>query len=411
MFSLKTSICALGVVCVSSVAQGQDFFFRDIADVGEAALGVESTADGRLLVFTQRGRIRVIEDGQLLPDSFLDIDSQSSGSGERGLLGMALHPNYSSPGMTGEGQFFVHYSNNSGDAIISRFDVSADPNIADAASETQILFVDQPCSNHNGGSIDFGPDGYLYIFFGDGGGGNDSCGAHGQRLDTLLGAALRIDVDNVVQRLPAARGGSSTCGAAVEYSIPGDNPFVGVSGACEEIWAFGLRNPFRASFDRDTGDLWIGDVGQGPSPAGREEIDFQPASSLGGENYGWSCRHGTQANPFTPLTAMECADMEPFVEPVMEVVHGSGDCAIIGGVRYRGPMPQIYGDYFFSDSCSSRLYWATFDTSWSYINAGSIGGSPGGFGEGPNGELYVVTLSGDVREVLIDEIFVDSLGD
>lgn len=405
----RVSLFAAACFATMQVSTAQTILLRDIANVGEAALGIESPGPGddRLFVFTQDGRIKIIQDGAVLPGNFLNIDAQSNGSGEQGLLGMAFHPNYLNAGMPGEGQFFIHYSDLSGDAVIARFDVSADPNVADASSETAILEVNQPCGNHNGGTIAFGADGYLYIFFGDGGGGNDSCGAHGQRLDTLLGAALRIDVDSSVR----APEGSSVCGGGAEYDVPGDNPFVGVTGACAEIWAFGLRNPFRASFDRLTGDLWIGDVGQGPSPAGREEIDFQLASSPGGENYGWSCRHGTQANPNTPLSAMECADMEPFVEPVMEVVHGSGDCAIIGGVRYRGPMQQIEGDYFFSDSCSSRLYWAVEDSGWSYSNVGSIGGSPGGFGQGPEGELYVVTLSGQVKEIIVDEIFDDAFGD
>ena len=214
---------------------------------------------GRLFIVEQGGQVWILDSGSVLPNPFLDISSKISSGSERGLLGLGFHPNYDT-----NGYFFVNYTDLGGDTVVARYTVSSDPNEADRNSEVIILQQPQPFSNHNGGHLAFGPDGYLYIGLGDGGSGGDPQG-NGQNPNNLLGALLRLDVDN-----------------GLPYSIPPDNPFVG-GGGSPEVWAYGLRNPWRFSFDRLTGDLYSGDVGQNQW----EEIDFQEASSPGGANYGW----------------------------------------------------------------------------------------------------------------------------
>ena len=250
------------------------------------------------------GRIRIISGGNLRAEPFLDISSLvlSRGS-EQGLFAIAFHPDYRTNGI-----FFVHYSDQVGDTVIARYRVSSDPNRADPASGTKILGVDQPASNHNGGQIAFGPDGYLYIGLGDGGGAGDPQG-NGQNRASLLGKILRLDVDR-----------------GEPYAIPSDNPFRTTAGARPEIWALGLRNPWRFSFDRTTGDLFIADVGQGVV----EEVDFQPATSKGGENYGWNSMEGSRC--YKPATG---CNRNGLVLPVAEYDHDLG-CSITGGFRYRG---------------------------------------------------------------------------
>ncbi|HYR45787.1 MAG TPA: PQQ-dependent sugar dehydrogenase, partial [Thermoanaerobaculia bacterium] len=232
---------------------------------------IARTGDARLFLTLQTGRIVIFHGGQILPAAFLDLTSLISCCGERGLLSMAFHPHYG-----GNGFFFVNYTNTAGDTVIARYKVSGnDGNLADAASGVILLTIAQPFANHNGGELQFGPDGYLYIGMGDGGSANDP-NCNGQRDDTLLGKMLRIDVNQNVNASPF-------------YGIPPTNPFAGAGLPLDEIWAKGLRNPWRFSFDRLTGDLYIADVGQ----SAREEIDFQPRSSAGGENYGWKIMEGT----------------------------------------------------------------------------------------------------------------------
>ncbi|HET8797114.1 MAG TPA: PQQ-dependent sugar dehydrogenase, partial [Thermoanaerobaculia bacterium] len=223
-------------------------------------VAIAHAGDARLFITLQDGRIVIWDGTRLLPEPFLDIRARVTSGGERGLLSVAFHPRYRENGF-----FFVNYTDLGGDTVVARFKVSAaDPNRADPASFRQILFVDQPFANHNGGQLQFGPDGFLYIGMGDGGSGGDP-GNRAQNLNDLLGKMLRIDID------------------AEPYAIPPSNPFAGQPGRRGEIWASGLRNPWRFSFDRVNGDLWIADVGQGQW----EEIDFQPYTSIGGENYGW----------------------------------------------------------------------------------------------------------------------------
>jgi uncharacterized protein (TIGR03437 family) len=321
---------------------------------------------GRLFVIQQSGRIRIVQGSQLLPAPFLDISHRVSCCGEQGLLSAAFHPHFETNGF-----FFVNYTNTAGNTVVSRFSVSANPNSSDPASEVILLTVQQPFSNHNGGQLQFGPDGFLYIATGDGGSGGDP-GNRAQNLGTLLGKILRIDVNS-----------------GNPYSVPPGNPFVNTPSARPEIWAYGLRNPWRFSFDRQTGDMFIGDVGQNAV----EEINFQPASSGGGENYGWRRMEGRQC--FDPPTG--CQDPS-FTAPILQYTHTGGNCSVTGGYRYRGrQFPQLWGIYFYGDYCSGRLYAANDDSgAWRAENPRSTGFLISTFGEDEAGELYVANYSAGV---------------
>ena len=323
----------------------------------------------RLFVVEQGGRVRVVRDGTLLNDPFLDIAARLSSGGERGLLGLAFHPQYAA-----NGRFYVNYTDRSGDTRISEFRVTANPDVADAASERLLLLQAQPFANHNGGGLAFGPDGFLYIGLGDGGSGGDPQ-RNGQNLGTLLGKMLRIDV------------------SAEPYGIPPDNPFASRAGARPEIWAYGLRNPWRFSFDRGTGDLYIGDVGQNAV----EEIDVDTTAARGGENYGWNIMEGSRC--FQPSTGCDASGLTP---PVLEYGRSEGQ-AVIGGIVYRGcRMPGYQGTYFYADEVSGfvrsfRLVGGqvTESRDWTGALAGSIR-NPSAFGVDQDGEMYVVDYRGSV---------------
>ncbi len=322
--------------------------------------------DERLFVLEQVGRIRIVENNELVREPFLDIrDRVGSAASEQGLLGLAFHPDYATPGAPYEGVFFVNYTDYSGDTHISRFSVFADdPNRADPNSEVDYLTLDQPYSNHNGGSLAFGPDGYLYAGLGDGGSANDPLGA-GQDLSTLLGKVLRLDVDS----------------ADGEYAIPPDNPFVGVDGARPEIWAYGLRNPWRLSFDRATGDLFIADVGQNTY----EEVNFQPAGSPGGENYGWVIMEGAHC-----FQSSNC-DTSGLTLPIFEYDHSQG-CSITGGYVYRGRQyPEMSGNYFVSDYCSG-IIWRLFHDGSRWLSDPLLDSDLiiSSFGQDVHGEIYAL---------------------
>ena len=339
-----------------------------------SAIGVSSApGDARLFVIQQTGQV-VIVSGDKRGGIFLDISARMSCCGERGLLGLAFHPEYAT-----NGRFFARYTTPAGDLRVSEFHVSTDPNKADAASERVIITIPHPSfANHNGGRIEFGPDGYLYIGTGDGGSGGDP-NNHGQALNTLLGKLLRIDVDHAA--------------AGLVYAIPDGNPFVGQAGKRSEIWSYGLRNPYTFSFDRETHDLWIADVGQDAY----EEVDRATAAGGGGKgvNYGWSVMEGNHC--YKPATGCDATGMTP---PLAEYAHGSGDsvgCAIIGGYVYRGSAhPQLYGRYFFGDYCSGRI--------WDVAAAGPVQQTPQelsgsglqitGWGQDMNGELYLAATNG-----------------
>jgi glucose/arabinose dehydrogenase len=298
----------------------------------EAPLLVTNAGDGsgRLFVVEQAGRVRVVQDGRLVDAPFLDVAGRISSGGERGFLGLAFHPDF-----PGDPRIFVDYTDPDGNTVVSAFNVSggqgSPADTADPSSERVLLRVSQPFANHNGGGLAFGPDGYLYIGTGDGGDGGDPQ-ENGQRLDTLLGKLLRIDVD-------AASGGRP-------YAIPSGNPFLAGGGA-PEIWAYGLRNPWRFSFDRVTGDLWIGDVGQNSY----EEIDRTRAGAPSPANYGWNRMEAMHC--FEP--ASEC-DETDLVAPIAEYDHDAG-CAVTGGHVARGERAgALAGVYVFGDYCSGRIW-------------------------------------------------------
>ena len=322
---------------------------------------------GRLFVVQQSGQIVIVQGGTVT-GTFLDISAQIAGSGEQGLLSAAFPPNYET-----SGHFYVFYTNPAGSLVVSRIGLTGDPDVADLSSEQIVLTIPHPgATNHNGGHLAFGPDGYLYLSTGDGGGGGDPDG-NGQNLNTLLGKMIRIDVET---------------GNPTTYTIPSGNPFVGVTGA-DEIWAYGLRNPWRYSFDRLTGDLYIGDVGQ----SAWEEVDFQAAGFAGGANYGWNVLEGNHC--YSP--SVGCVTPANYVAPVAEYSHSNG-CSITGGYVYRGSVyPSMQGIYFFSDYCSGRIWgmqnlggpWVTTQLIDTPYNIAS-------FGEDEAGNLYAVSLGGSV---------------
>lgn len=316
---------------------------------------------GRLFVAERAGIIRIIANGAILLEPFLDIRSLVRSSGlEQGLLGLAFHPRYRE-----NGRFVVAYTAHNGDNIIAEYQVSADANRADPASGRVLLAIPDFAPKHNGGMLAFGPDGYLYVGTGDGGGSGDPA-RNGQNLEALLGKLLRLDVDR-----------------GQPYSIPPDNPFLRRQGARPEIWAYGLRNPWRFSFDRATGDLWIGDVGQNAW----EEINVQPAGSRGGENYGWSIMEGTHC--FRPQTGCNTSGL---VLPVAEYRLDRGRCAVIGGYVYRGKSsPALVGAYYYGDSCTGQI-WALYRDragAWQEVELLDTDLQISSFGEDEAGELYL----------------------
>jgi len=340
-------------------------------------VNIKNAGDERLFVVELPGHIQILDaEGTMNPIAFLDInDRVSNAGGERGLLAMAFHPNYATNGF-----FYVNYIDNSQNTVISRFTRStlgtADPN-----SEVILLNINQPFSNHNGGDLHFGPDGFLYISLGDGGSAGDP-GNRAQDLNQFLGKMLRIDVNS-------AENGTN-------YAIPPNNPFLGTAGALDEIWAYGLRNPFKFSFDSANGNLWIADVGQGQI----EEID-RVTTVNGGENYGWNCFEGTSV-----YDASENCETINHTTPVAEYNHSNGRCSITGGYVYRGSQyASLEGLYFFSDFCSNEIGYveeiSENNFSITFVDDFSIGGASA-FGEDSTGELYVAGVNGGSVFKIID---------
>jgi len=338
-----------------------------IASGLEAPVHVSAPAgDDRVFIVEQPGRIRVVRDGAVLPTPFLDITDRVRSGGERGLLSVAFHPDFAS-----SGRFYVDYTDTNGDTRIARFRTAPGSDVTDPASESLVLFVEQPFANHNGGLVAFGPDGMLYVGMGDGGGGGDPLEA-GQDLDTLLGKLLRLDVD-----------------AGSPYGIPADNPFVGRSDARPEIWAYGLRNPWRYAWDRADGLLWIADVGQNRL----EELNARPADAAG-LNYGWDIMEGDDC--FEPSSG---CDRTGLVAPVHVYDHDDG-CSVTGGHVYRGQaIPALQGHYFYADWCggwvrSFRLQAGSpaDHREWALGDIGRVTS----FGEDASGELYLTSGNGSV---------------
>jgi glucose/arabinose dehydrogenase len=352
--------------------------------VGETAIRLQQVAEGlqspvhltapandtRLFIVEQPGRIRIVRNGSLLPTPFLDLTEKVSAGGERGLLSVAFHPQYVT-----NGTFFVNYTDSRGDTRIERYRVSADPNRADPTSAELVLAVAQPFSNHNGGLAAFGPDGKLYIGMGDGGGGGDPQET-GQDPLRMLGKLLRIDVD-----------------AGRPYVIPPNNPYAGGSNPLPEIWASGLRNPWRFSWDRTANLLYMADVGQNRL----EEINVVPAGQ-GGVNYGWDVMEGSDC--FEPSSGCTRTGL---TLPVAEYTHTDG-CSVTGGFVYRGQdIPGLRGHYFYADYCQGWIRSfryangaATEARSWEVENVGNVSS----FGEDARGELYVISHSGAVYKIV-----------
>jgi hypothetical protein len=320
----------------------------------------------RLFIVEQDGIIRVLQAGHSTPTIFLDVRPRIATDGEQGLLGLAFHPQYAT-----NGRFFVYYTRaGDGTIVIAEYRVSADPNIADAPEQVLLTIPHPVNTNHNGGMLAFGLDGYLYAGIGDGGGGNDVPN-NAQNIDLLLGKILRIDVDQP--------------GAGTLYSSPPDNPFVNAPGR-DEIFAFGFRNPWRFSFDRTTGELWIGDVGQGE----REEID---RAIVKGGNYGWRIYEGLLCTNLGP----SLCNPSDYIDPLFDYSHTRGRCSVTGGYVYRGSRGTLpAGVYVYGDFCSGEIFVTNGDVqavlAFTAMNISS-------FGEDEQGELYVVDRGGTVSRV------------
>jgi glucose/arabinose dehydrogenase len=365
--------CCIFLVSCSLV--WADSRFTPVVTELNQPVGVTNAGDGsnRLFVIEKDGLIRVIENGQLLSEPFLDVSAfiTPEPRSEQGLLGLAFHPDYKA-----NGTFFIYYTeaakkdNGAANTVVARYQVSSNADKADPASAKIILTTEQPFWNHNGGHIAFGPDGYLYIGTGDGGDGGDPQ-QNAENLTSLLGKLLRLDVN------------------ADTYSVPETNPWKAESGAATEIWAYGLRNPWKFSFDRATGDLYIGDVGQDLF----EEINVQPASSKGGENYGWNDMEGLHCFGETP----DC-DSSKYVLPILEYPHGEDGVSVTGGFVYRGTqIPDLKGAYIFADFASGRIWLARNNEGvWTreLLEQTSFGVSS--FGEDEAGELYLTDFNGAV---------------
>jgi glucose/arabinose dehydrogenase len=409
LWSSLFALLAVTVAATESRAQG--FAMERVATgLARPVFATSPPGDGnRVFLLEQHlGQIRILRlsDETVLANPFLTVPPVSTGE-EQGLLGLAFHPDYATNGF-----FYVYYTDP--DTKVVRYQVSSDPDVADAGSATPVLSFTQPQPNHNGGWIAFGPDDLFYIATGDGGGSDDTGAGHtagtGNAQDITsnwLGKILRIDVD----------GDDFPADATRNYAIPADNPFVGVTGD-DEIWAYGLRNPWRASFDRSTGDLYIGDVGQGAC----EEVDVQPAGSTGGANYGWRLREGTIENPNANVGGPKPPGA---IDPIFDYPHPTRTCtvpghgaafvgrAVTGGTVYRGPIASLQGRYFFADYLTANLWSLVWDgssppahdgTNFTDLvdhstdpafapDAGTID-TIASFGEDDAGNLYILDLGG-----------------
>lgn len=361
-----TATATWPTIALTTVAGGLDSPV-DMADPGDGS--------GRLFVVEQPGRVRIVRNGQVEPTPLLDITDRVDCCSERGLLGIALPP-----GFAEKGYFYVNYTTRALGRLqtrISRFHLSSDTDIADPAGEQIVLDFDQPFGNHNGGGLAFGPDGFLYIGIGDGGSGGDPDN-RAQNLADILGKMARIDVET---------------GSPLTYTIPITNPFVGQAGVRPEIWAWGLRNPWRYSFDRLTGDLWSGDVGQNAW----EEVNFQPAASSGGENYGWRITEGTHC--FNPNPC----DTTGLTLPVWEYDRANNDRTVTGGFVYRGAAwPALWGIYVYGDFISGRIWGLRLvDGRWENRLLLESGYNISSFGQDAAGELYMVNYAGQLLRVTV----------
>lgn len=366
---MKTTLLLL-LCIIGFTGNGQTIALQQFASGFSSPVDIAHAGDSRLFVVQQGGQIRILNaNGTINSTPFLNISSLISSGSERGLLGLAFHPQYASNGF-----FYINYTNTAGNTVIARYSRSAgNPDVADPASAQVILTITQPFSNHNGGCLRFGPEGYLYIGMGDGGSGGDPQN-NAQNINSLLGKMLRIDVSS-----------------GTPYSSPPTNAYVGVAGA-DEIWATGLRNPWKFSFDRQTGDLWIADVGQNQI----EEINKVPAGTAAGLNFGWKCYEGNQTY------SSPCSTTGPFTMPVAQYNHSNGACSVSGGYVYRGSTyPNMQGKYFFADYCNSRIGYVENNGGTVTFTSGFTGNFTT-FGEDINGELYVAGVTSGIVHKVID---------
>lgn len=362
---MKTKLLLLALF-VTGLVTSQNVALETLSDDFTGISEITNAGDDRLFVVEQEGRIRILHtDGSVNEESFLDVSGLLSIGGERGLLGLAFHPQYAA-----NGYFYINYTNTDGDTVLARYSRSTeDADSADPDSGLIMLTIEQPFDNHNGGCLRFGLDGYLYVAMGDGGSGGDP-GNRAQNLNELLGKILRLDVN------------------AVAPYIPASNPYVGIEGD-DEIWAYGLRNPWKFSFNAQTGEIWIADVGQGNV----EEINRMPASTAG-VNYGWKCYEGNEV--FTQGCTTEGIT---YTMPAAQYVHqGTSRCSVTGGYVYNGTSyPGMVGKYFFGDYCSNEI--GIIDSNNTITWTQAFEGGITTFGQGNDGELYVGTASGVVSKI------------
>jgi glucose/arabinose dehydrogenase len=364
---MKTKLFLL-CLFIAGIAHAQVIDLELVSDAFESPSEIANAGDDRLFVVEQTGSVRILNaDGSVNETDFLDVASLISTGGERGLLGLAFHPEYAT-----NGYFYINYTNIAGNTVIARYTrATADASTADPASALIMLTVEQPFSNHNGGCLRFGIDGMLYIAMGDGGSGGDP-GNRAQNKDELLGKILRLNVD-----------------IAPPY-IPEDNPFVNGDGA-DEVWAYGLRNPWKFSFDNQTFDLWIADVGQNNV----EEINYMPAPLGGGVNYGWKCFEGSEV-----YSTENCSVVGMYTMPVAEYVHeGTSRCSITGGYNYKGNNSDLlFNKYIFADYCSGEI--GILGSSDVIVWTPSFDENFTTFGEDNHGELYIASADGDVYRIV-----------
>jgi glucose/arabinose dehydrogenase len=369
-------VLACCFVVKPAVAADPQLEFTKISTLANV-VDIANAGDGsdRLFLVQQTGRIFIVDHGTNLETPFLNIQNRVvSSDNEQGLLSLAFPPDYKT-----SGYFYVWYTGSGGGMVLARFKVTDDPNVADPNSHQIVLIAPQPFTNHNGGRLRFGPDGMLYLGLGDGGGSGDPQG-NGQDTSTLLSKLIRIDVD-------PSHG---------NYDIPADNPFVGNGAVLNEIWAIGLRNPWRISFDRETGDLFIADVGQNQ----REEVDFQAAASSGGENYGWSIMEGTRC-----FGGGACGQ-PGLTPPVAEYTHDGGDCSITGGEMYRGTAyPNLYGKYLYADFCTGKVWGLSRNgDDWESTLLADTSYTIPTFGLGEDGSVYMSSSTSGVYLVSDGEV-------
>ena len=385
-----TGVAGLATAGAIALVAGADppalYSERIASGLTEPVFATAPEGDTRLFVVERAGVIKIVANGSVLPTPFLDISPLVSTEDAYGLFGLAFAPDYAT-----SGSFYVYYLNHADLSVVARYQVSANPNVASPASAQILLTVVQPGTDHDGGTIAFSPaDGYLYFALGDGGTGPYDPLENAQDPQDLLGKMLRLDVS----------------GGGAGYAIPPDNPFVAAPGVRDEIWAFGLRNPFRFGFDRLNGDLWIGDVGQ----EAKEEVDYEVAGD-GGHNYGWDVMEGTLCNSNDPWPPPPACNAPSLTLPFYEYGHDSNPACsgnVIGGYVYRGRIGSpFYGLYFFGDFCTSKLW--TLDPATIGVVERTLDLSPAanggtidlivGFGEDGAGELYVVDLDGEVFRI------------